>query len=339
MTKNLRNLSAFLLFSTLIFGWSGCSPTPRLTNFLEAQKIPAPEGSPTPSTCEVKACLRIKWAPPAEPVTGYIIHYGETSGTYDSEMVVGNVTEALLSGLLQGQNYCVVVTAYTGTFGASDFVQSGYSNSICATTVSGSSFANLNPEEKSRLEGGETVSTLSYAEGSSWPIVEAKQLTSDLSPLEIAAVFSDYDKHQSIFSGLRMSKPRNGNGLALRKEVEYERYIHPRYKNLEYTLGYSIKQNKANQSIRITWSMVEGKFVKGWEGFIDIESKGRGSLVTFTQTVAPDFRNAQVLGKFYADMVLHNFAELVSQVHDLKQYSPDHLDYIKSQLQKVLGNP
>lgn len=58
-------------------------------------------------------------------VTGYRIHFGTASGSYTSNIVLGNVTSATVSGLAEGVNYHFVVCA----FNAAGF-ESAFSNEV-----------------------------------------------------------------------------------------------------------------------------------------------------------------------------------------------------------------
>lgn len=58
--------------------------------------------------------INLVWDPSTEPdVAGYKIYYGTAPRTYGSGIDVGNVTTYALTGLIKGQRYYIVVTAYT----------------------------------------------------------------------------------------------------------------------------------------------------------------------------------------------------------------------------------
>ena len=56
----------------------------------------------------------LTWDPPAvsTDVTGYMIHYGTTSGTYSQGIDVGKTTSYTVSNLNDGQTYYFAATAY-----------------------------------------------------------------------------------------------------------------------------------------------------------------------------------------------------------------------------------
>ena len=73
--------------------------------------------------------IKLAWDSNTAPdVAGYKIYYGTASGTYDHAIDVGNVTTYMLTGLMQGQTYFIVTTAYN-TSGN----ESGYSNEVSGT--------------------------------------------------------------------------------------------------------------------------------------------------------------------------------------------------------------
>ncbi|MBL9167125.1 MAG: fibronectin type III domain-containing protein [Verrucomicrobiales bacterium] len=69
--------------------------------------------------------VTLAWDSPSWVVEGYTIHYGTTSRLYTKETEVGNVTTAVLNGLVEGTRYYVAVTAY-----GEDGSQSEFSNEI-----------------------------------------------------------------------------------------------------------------------------------------------------------------------------------------------------------------
>ena len=69
----------------------------------------------------------LTWDPPAvsTDVTGYMIHYGTTSGAYSQGIDVGKTTSYTVSNLNDGQTYYFAATAYNHTG-----KQSVYSNEV-----------------------------------------------------------------------------------------------------------------------------------------------------------------------------------------------------------------
>ena len=58
------------------------------------------------------ADVTLAWDPNAEPVDGYRLHYGTSSGIYTHSMDAGNATQATISGLNTDTTYYIVVRAY-----------------------------------------------------------------------------------------------------------------------------------------------------------------------------------------------------------------------------------
>lgn len=86
--------------------------------------------SPLPLLASQQAT--IAWNPSVQPgVVGYRIYYGPASGNYTNVLVVGNVTNALVSGLREGASYYFAATAYD-LLG----LESGYSNEAAFTVPS-----------------------------------------------------------------------------------------------------------------------------------------------------------------------------------------------------------
>jgi len=76
------------------------------------------------------AQVKLAWDANTDPgIAGYKIHYGTTSGDYDSFIDVGNNTTCTISGLDEGTIYYFAATAYV-----SGGVESGYSEELAHTT-------------------------------------------------------------------------------------------------------------------------------------------------------------------------------------------------------------
>ena len=57
--------------------------------------------------------INLVWNPNTEPdVAGYKVYYGTAPRTYGPGIDVANVTSYSLTGLIKGQKYYIVVTAY-----------------------------------------------------------------------------------------------------------------------------------------------------------------------------------------------------------------------------------
>jgi hypothetical protein len=72
------------------------------------------------------ADVTVAWDAPSGPVPdGYKIHVGTAAGVYGTPVDVGNVTQYTVTGLLPGNTYYMVASAYK-----SGYTDSGYSNEI-----------------------------------------------------------------------------------------------------------------------------------------------------------------------------------------------------------------
>lgn len=70
--------------------------------------------------------VKLAWnASISKDVTGYRIHYGTTSGTYTTSIVLGNVTSTAVSGLAEGATYHFAVSAFNAAG-----LESGVSNEV-----------------------------------------------------------------------------------------------------------------------------------------------------------------------------------------------------------------
>ncbi len=77
--------------------------------------------------------LNLAWDRDSDPnISGYKLYYGNSSGTYDRSVNVGNLTNTTVANLQDGLPYYFAVTAYTG-----NGLESGYSNEVAYNQSSG----------------------------------------------------------------------------------------------------------------------------------------------------------------------------------------------------------
>src|SRR6185503_8635047 len=62
------------------------------------------------------ASLTLQWDHSTDSnVAGYVISYGTQSGNYPAKLDVGYVTSAILTGLVNGTTYYVIMQSYDGS--------------------------------------------------------------------------------------------------------------------------------------------------------------------------------------------------------------------------------
>jgi hypothetical protein len=82
----------------------------------------------------------ITWNPaPQSGISGYRIYYGSSSGNYTNMVVVGNVTNTVISGLAEGKTYYFAATSYN-VLG----MESGFSNEAAFNVPSGCMLSIIN---------------------------------------------------------------------------------------------------------------------------------------------------------------------------------------------------
>ncbi len=119
------------------------------------------------------AAVTLEWDPNAEAdLAGYKIHYGTTSGQYDRNIDVGNVTQYTITGLSDGVYY-FAATAYN-TSG----IESAYSNEISTEIVTNSCTYSISPQSAQFGPSGGTGSVeVTAPPGCAWTAADALPLT------------------------------------------------------------------------------------------------------------------------------------------------------------------
>lgn len=78
---------------------------------------------------EAASSLTLSWDANPEPVGGYVVHVGTTSGAYTQTFDVGAVTSFVYSAVTAGQRYCFAVSAYLAGCPMTDVWIPGETNS------------------------------------------------------------------------------------------------------------------------------------------------------------------------------------------------------------------
>ncbi len=107
--------------------------------------------------------VALAWNPNQEPVTGYRVSYGTTSGQYTNTIGVGNTTSYTVTNLLSGSTYYFAVQAYNaaGT--------GPYSSEVSATLASPLTVTNLTANRTSPQPAGTTITFSATASGGTPP--------------------------------------------------------------------------------------------------------------------------------------------------------------------------
>jgi len=122
----------------------------------------------SPSPDDAHAQVTLAWnASTASGIAGYKIHYGTSSGSYQSVIDTGNTTTYTFSSLQSGLTYYFVVAVYDPSGN-----ESGYSNEVSYTVTAQACTTSISPTSQSMgSAGGTGVVNVSAASGCSWTAV------------------------------------------------------------------------------------------------------------------------------------------------------------------------
>jgi hypothetical protein len=99
----------------------------------------------TTSTVFAQSSITLAWDASSDPaVTGYILSWGTTAGSYSSSLNVGKVTQYTVAGLNPDIKYTFAVQAYTAT-SVSDYSTPVSNNPFVVQTSAGATFLDQRP--------------------------------------------------------------------------------------------------------------------------------------------------------------------------------------------------
>jgi hypothetical protein len=174
---------------------------------------------------------------------------------------------------------------------------------ICCWTVGSSrgvpqpAADELSAEQKDAIDRGAQVFITNHVEGSLWPRASVYQYV-DATPQEAAAVFWDFDRHDTYMPGLKSSR--------------IARVIDPRTVEVDYVLGvpimgderYTVRDQLSRDvkggSYRVGWMLVRASSTKAAEGSARFEPyrnrrlSRAGTLVAYVNLVSPGSKLAGI---------------------------------------------
>jgi hypothetical protein len=100
--------------------------------------------------------LNLAWDPASDPVSGYSVWVGTTSGSYSQRFDVGNTTGFVYPSATAGQRYCFAVSAYNSMGeGPKSTEVCGYSNRYPSLTNPGSQSSTVGQSSSLQLNGSD----------------------------------------------------------------------------------------------------------------------------------------------------------------------------------------
>ncbi len=138
--------------------------TKRLFKFLHSIFLVAPILFSLTASNGYPAQVTLAWDASTDPkIVGYKIHYGNSSGSYQTVIDVGNIATYTISNLLDGTPYYFVATDYN-TSG----IESGYSNEVVFNPPPACTYSILPVAQSFNSSGGPGTVSVAAQTGCTW---------------------------------------------------------------------------------------------------------------------------------------------------------------------------
>lgn len=193
---------------------------------------------------------------------------------------------------------------------------------VAAASLSAASIVSeLSPTELKDLNAGKQVMRMTPMDGLPWPRAVVYQLA-NAAPIEVAAVFCDYENAKKFVPNLIQSKVSK-KVSPLQMEVDYEIDV-PILPDEFYTARNTLSK-QGGESFVIQWSVIKARSIKSSEGNLKIEPYEGRSLLRYSNLVNPGSRMAGILKNHAMKQMRQTVASLVTEVETLKKHHPAKL--------------
>ena len=163
------------------------------------------------------------------------------------------------------------------------------------TAAVGRAYDELTVDQKRVFDSGGQVFVRRDVAGSPWPAVAVYQYI-DASPEEAAAVFIDYERHQTYIPGVRKS---HVSAVISSRTVEVDYVVRvPIVADEHYTVRNHLCAYESSKSYRVDWTLVRASSTKATTGNVRFEPyRGprlgtRGTVMAYANVVTPGSRLA-----------------------------------------------
>lgn len=195
---------------------------------------------------------------------------------------------------------------------------------VCATAPRGWAglLDELDAADRAKVLAGQQVALQEEVEGKPWPRLRIYQLVK-ATPVEVAAVFFDYNNSKTFVPDLLHSKISKKISPCV-MEVDYEVEV-PILADEAYTARNDLKATEGG-GFRVTWNLIRALQTKDATGHLRIEPHGEGeAVICYTNLVTPSSGMAGILKKIAIGRMEKTVHAMVIQVQSQKTKHPADL--------------
>ena len=189
--------------------------------------------------------------------------------------------------------------------------------------------AELNQTELAKLTGKQLIVHSREIPRCPWPEITVFTLI-DVSPVEAAALFSNYQDHKKYIPDLVKSDPI---GKLAENEiiVDFEMHLPWPLANTKYSTG-NVCNRLDNNEYEISWYLVESDSLIDTKGVVQFIPYGKKTLLKYQSLIHPDSKLASVLSSKVKGGITKTVQAIVTYIEETKKNNPEKMQKLISAL-------
>jgi hypothetical protein len=189
----------------------------------------------------------------------------------------------------------------------------------------------LDQAEMAKLTNKELVIHSKEVSSCPWPEITVFALI-DVSPIEAAALFSNYQDHKKYIPDLVKSDParRIADNEMI---VDFEMRLPWPLANSKYSTG-NIFYRLPNNEYQVCWYLVESDTLTDSKGIVQFIPYGKKTLLKYQALIHPDSKFASVFSSRAKPAVTKTVQAIVTYIEEIKKSNPEKVQELVKSLYK-----